>query len=335
VNVLLTGGAGYIGSVLLPKLLSAGHRVTCLDVLLFGREPLAGVIGHPGFELVAGDLRNARLVGDLLDRGCFDAVIHLAAISNDPSSDLDPELTRAVNLDAQASLMRLAKAAGIWRFVYASSASVYGITDEPDVTEDLPLAPLTLYARYKAEGEQTLAGLVGPGFTGVAVRSATVCGYSPRLRLDLTVNILTSQALTNGTIRVFGGTQQRPNIHIQDLTDLYVQLLDADEEAINGRAFNVSHSNATVMELAELVRAAIDPRLPIDVIATDDLRSYRLSARRIADVLGFVPRRDLTAAIEELREAFAAGRVPDPSAAVYRNVALMKQRPDLLGAVAP
>ena len=223
--------------------------------------------------------------------------------------------------------MRQAKAAGVRRFLYASSASVYGIKDTPDVTEDLPLEPITLYARYKAEGETVLNGLTDDGFCGVSVRAATVCGWSPRLRLDLTINILTHHALTNGRIRVFGGRQMRPNIHIEDLTDFYVRLLDIEAEKVNGRAFNVSTENATVMALAEMIRDRVDPAIAIDVVPTDDHRSYHLSAARARAELGFAPRHTLGDAVDDLKRAYAEGRVPDPESRIYRNVQLMKHAP--------
>jgi nucleoside-diphosphate-sugar epimerase len=321
--VLVTGGAGYLGSVLVPKLL-ARHRVTVFDAMLFGESPLAGVRAHPDLTLVPGDLRDRAAVDRLLGDGRFDAIIHLAAISNDPSSELDPELTRSINLTATGELMATARARGVPRFINASSASVYGLKDDADVTEDLPLEPMTIYARCKAETEEILDGLVGPDFCGVSVRSATVCGVSPRLRLDLTINILTYHAIERRQIRVFGGAQMRPNIHIEDLTDFYCQLLEAPEERIRGRAFNVSTENRTVGELAEMVRAELDPSLPIVTVPTDDNRSYHLSARRAREELGFSPRRPLAQAVRDLADAFAAGRVPDAGAARYRNVEVMK-----------
>lgn len=327
-NVLVTGGAGYLGAILVPKLLARGHRVTVYDCLLFGEEPLHSVHDDPALTVVKGDIRDRAHVDRVLADGHFDAVIHLAAISNDPSSELDPDLTRGVNLVGTEHLMRAAKAAGVSRFLYASSASVYGIKETTDVTEDLALEPITLYARYKAEGEQVLWGLVDEAFCGVAVRAATVCGWSPRLRLDLTINILTSHALTRGAIRVFGGSQMRPNIHIEDLTDFYVFLLDAPREGIQGQAFNVSAENASVMALAEMIRAEIDPELPIAVEPTDDIRSYHLSAQKVRERLGFRPKRSLRQAVADLRAAFEAGRVPRVDDPIYRNVVWMKQHPD-------
>lgn len=323
--VLVTGGAGYIGSVLVPELLARGREVTVLDSFLFGRRSLDAVAGHPGLRLIEADLRDAAAVREALRGGAFDAVIHLAAISNDPSSELDPELTRAVNRDALAVLFEEAKAAGVRRLLYASSASVYGIKDEREVTEDLPLEPLTLYARYKAEGEEILNALADDRFCGVSVRAATVCGWSPRLRLDLTINILTEHALTRGEIRVFGGDQERPNVHVRDLAGFYLRLLDAPAELVNGQAFNVSRENSTVMELARLVRGEIDPELPIRTVPTDDRRSYRLSGDKVARRLGYRPSLPLASAVRELAAAFADGRVKDPGDPIYRNVEWMKR----------
>ncbi len=323
-NVLVTGAGGYIGTALVPKLLSAGHEVTGLDLFYYGAERLP-----PDARLrrIQGDLRDEDRVSELLAGGAFDAVIHLAAISNDPSSELDPELTKSVNLTAQRHLMRASKEHGVGRFVYASSASVYGIKENPDVTEDQTLNPITLYARYKAEGEEFLRGLVNGSFCGVSVRSATVCGYAPRLRLDLTINILTHFALTRNAIRVFGGEQVRPNIHIHDIADFYTRMLEVEPTKISGRAFNVSTANSTVMGLAEMVRGEIGTSVNIDIVPTDDLRSYSLSAELVRRKLGYVPSRPLDLACRELREAYGDGRVPDPEDSVYRNVALMKERP--------
>lgn len=326
-RVLVTGGAGYIGAVLVPKLLSAGREVTVYDTFLYGEAPLAPLAGRPGFAAVRGDLRDHDLLRETLAGGRFDAVIHLAAISNDPSSELDPELTRAVNLRALEVLMPAAKLAGVRRFLYASSASVYGVRDEPEVTEELSLEPITLYARFKAEGETILNALCDRDFCGVSVRAATVCGVSPRLRLDLTINILTEHAVRRGAIRVFGGSQLRPNLHIEDLADFYALLLDADPAVVAARAYNVCAANASVLELAEMVRREVDPGLPIEIVPTDDLRSYHLSAERAARELGFRPRRPLESAVRELAAALRDGRVENPAGPIHRNVEWMKLHP--------
>jgi nucleoside-diphosphate-sugar epimerase len=324
-SILVTGGAGYIGSILVPKLL-ARHRVTVLDALWFGRGGLASVAHHDNLNLVEGDIRDAAVVDQCLANQ--DVVIHLAAVSNDPCSDLDADITRSVNSEATVRLMQRAKALGVRRFINASSASVYGIKQEPDVTEDLSLEPLTLYARYKAETEQTLRDLLSDEFEGVSVRAATVCGYSPRLRLDLTINILTYHALTKGEIRVFGGDQLRPNIHIQDLTDFYVSLVDAESAKINGQSFNVVRSNSSVLGLAEMIKAKLGDALTIRTVPTEDNRSYHLSGNKLRAELGFEPRHELDETIDELKAAFADGRIPDPDDYQYRNIEVMKLHPE-------
>lgn len=323
-SLLVTGGAGYIGGALVPRLLAEGHRVTVLDAMYFGDLALASVRSSPQLRLVRGDIRDHAGVAALLERGRFDTVIHLAAIANDPCAELDAELTKAVNLDAVVALMSAAKRSGVRRFLYASSASVYGIKEDPDVHEELPLEPITLYARYKAEGEAYLRTLVDGSFCGTSVRAATVCGWAPRLRLDLTVNLLTHQALTKGEIKVFGGTQRRPNIHVDDLAEVYRAMVTMDPARINGEAFNVSAENATVMALAECIREVIGPTLPIITVPTEDNRSYQLSARKIGERLGLKPQRTVVDAVRGLRDAYAAGRVPDADSSSYRNVAHMR-----------
>ena len=328
-EILVTGGAGYIGAVLVPELLDEGHQVTVFDAFLYGTDPSSDPIVHERCKRLRGDIRDFDMVDTVLARGGFDAVVHLAAISNDPSSELDHEVTETVNLRAVDHLMHAAKKHGVGRFLYASSASVYGIKDDENVTEELPLDPITIYAKCKAEGEKVLNSLVDDSFVGVSVRSATVCGYSPRLRLDLTINLLTDQALTDRRIRVFGGAQMRPNVHIRDLTAFYRLLLTAPADKISGRAFNVSRENASVMALAEMIRDELDPSLPIDTVPSDDPRSYHLSADRAREELGFEPRHDLVTAVRELREAYQSGQVTDSRSSIYRNVAWMKDRPEL------
>lgn len=328
-QVLVTGGAGYIGAVLVPELIEDGYDVTVLDAFLYGTDPNTDPIVHDRCHRIRADIRDFERVDEILSTGEFDGIIHLAAISNDPSSDLDPSVTESVNLHAVDHLMRAAKRHGVRRFLYASSASVYGIKDTEDVTEDLSLEPITIYAKCKAEGEDILNSLIDTNFVGVSVRSATVCGYSPRLRLDLTINLLTDQGLSDGRIRVFGGTQMRPNVHVRDLSAFYRLLLEAPASKISGRAFNVSRENASVMDLAVMIRDELDPALPIETVESNDPRSYHLSASRAREQLGFEARKDLVTAVRELREAYAGGKVPNSQSDVYRNVVWMRERPDL------
>lgn len=321
-SVMVTGGAGYVGAALVPKLLAAGYRVSVLDLYIYG-DTLAEVAGDPNLRQVTGDIRDPAALGKALE-GC-DSVIHLACISNDPSFELDPELGASINHEAFLPLVRAAKAAGADRFIYASSSSVYGVKDEEEVTENLPLEPLTDYSRFKALCEDELLAEREPGFAVLILRPATVCGYSPRLRLDLTVNILTNHAINNGRIKVFGGTQRRPNLHIADMADLYLRCLEAPTESIDGKIFNAGYQNRPIMEIAEMVRHVVGD-VPIEIVPTDDLRSYHVCSERVQRELGFAPRHTIEQAIGDLRDAFAAGKVPDPmSASRYYNIKRMQE----------
>ena len=308
-RVVVTGGAGYVGSALVPKLLDAGFEVTVLDLYLFGDKALARVRGNPHLREVHGDLRNRADIKDAL-AGATD-VIHLACISNDPSFELNPELGKSINYDCFPMLVDESKDAGVSRFIYASSSSVYGLRDEQNVTENLDLRPLTDYSKFKAMCEEVLEAKREAGFTTLTLRPATVCGYSHRLRLDLTVNILTNHAVTNRAIRVFGGGQMRPNIHIDDMTDLYVKILGYDAKKIDGAVFNAGYHNKRVMEIAGSVKSIVGDDVTINVEPTDDNRSYHISSQKIKDVLGFEATRTIEDAVEDLVRAFGTGQIPD------------------------
>jgi nucleoside-diphosphate-sugar epimerase len=307
-RVMVTGGAGYVGSRLVPKLLQAGYEVSVLDLYIYG-EVFADLKSNLRLREVRGDLRDPQDVARALE-GC-DAVIHLACISNDPSFDLDPALGRSINFDCFRPLVKAAKDAGVRRFIYASSSSVYGIKSETNVTEDLPLEPLTDYSKYKAMCEDVLEEEREPGFITVTLRPATVCGYAPRLRLDLTVNILTNHAINNGRITVFGGDQLRPNLHIEDMGDLYVLLLEAPDEAINGKVWNAGYHNLKVRQIADMVRDKVGRKVEIVVTPSDDHRSYHVSSEKIRRDLGFSAKRSVSDAIVDLKTAFESGKVPN------------------------
>lgn len=322
-TVLVTGGAGYVGSLLVPKLLARGYRVKVLDLYLYGKDVLDPVKDNPNLEQIHGDLRNQSVLKQTL-KGC-DAVIHLACISNDPSFELNPILGRSINYDAFAPLVRVSRDSGVRRFIYASTSSVYGVKSVPDVTEDLPLEPLTDYSKYKAMCEKVLLEERRPGFTVLTLRPATVCGYAPRLRLDLTVNLLTNHAINQGVIRVFGGDQLRPNIHIEDVTDLYIQSLEWPDKLIDGKIYNAGYQNHSVREIAEIVRKIVDKNVEIVTVPTDDRRSYQISSEKIKRELGFEAKHTIEEAVQDLVRAFRDGRIPnsmtDPR---YFNIKMMQ-----------
>ncbi len=323
-SVLVTGGAGYVGSVLVPKLLAAGYRVKVLDLFMYGEHVLNPCKDDPNLEQIKGDIRDRETLEKAI-QGC-DAVIHLACISNDPSFELDPDLGKSINYDAFVTLVEISREQGVRRFVYASSSSVYGIKDVENVTEDLDLKPLTDYSKYKAMCEDVLLEKDTPGFNWLILRPATVCGYSPRLRLDLTVNILTNHAVTNHLIKVFGGEQMRPNLHIEDMTDLYVKSLGWPDEKINGKIFNAGYDNKKVIEIAEIIKDAVGGDVDIVTTPTDDNRSYHISSAKIGRELGFKPAKTIRDAASDLVAAFKAGKIPGSMTDnLYYNIKTMQQ----------
>jgi nucleoside-diphosphate-sugar epimerase len=323
-TVVVTGGAGYVGSALVPKLLSSGWNVRVLDLYLYGRNVFASYADSPALEELIGDIRDSTLVKRALDGA--QAVVHLACISNDPSFELDPTLGRSINYDCFPALVDAAKEANVERFIYASSSSVYGIKTEPNVTEDLSLNPLTDYSKYKALCEDILKEKRTPGFATLIIRPATVCGYAPRQRLDVIVNILTNHAIVNRCIKVTGGHQTRPNIHIDDMTDLYLQALDLPIARIDGKTYNAGYDNQSVNELANIVQAVVGSDISKIIEPTDDNRSYAISSEKLARELGFRATRSVKSAVTDLVSAFADGRITnsmnDPK---YYNIRMMQR----------
>jgi nucleoside-diphosphate-sugar epimerase len=326
-NVLITGGAGYVGTVLTPQLLAKGYDVTVYDVMYYGcvLDPA------PGLRIIEGDIRDTARFRAAC-RG-VDAVINLACISNDPSFELDEELSRTINYDCFEPMVVAAKEQGVRRFIYASTSSVYGVSDKPDVTEDHPLVPLTLYNRYKGLCEPLLFKHQSPDFVCVTIRPATICGYSPRMRLDLSVNILTNHAINSGKITVFGGEQLRPNLHIQDVCDLYALLLEVADEAIAGETFNAGYQNHSIMDIAKIVRDVVQEEFPakgaiaIVTTPTNDIRSYHINSEKIARKLGFRPKRGIEDAVRDLCRAFKDGKLPDSMTDErYVNVKALKSK---------
>ena len=305
-KVLITGGAGYVGAMLVPRLLELGHSVTVLDLMWYGEDVIDA---HPNLVMVKGDIRDQELLRKTIPG--HDSVIHLACISNDPSFEMDPKLGESINLDAFKPLVEISKASGVKRFIYASSSSVYGVKSEPNVSEEMSLEPLTDYSRFKAECEKILANYQAPDFTTVTIRPATVCGYSRRQRLDVVVNILSNLAFHKRKITVFGGKQLRPNIHIADMVEAYVLLLNAPKELIAGEIFNAGYENQSVEELANSVRDVMGDDVELITSPTDDNRSYHISSQKIAKVLGFAPTHTIKDAIVDMKAALEVGLLPN------------------------
>ncbi|MBX7136865.1 MAG: NAD(P)-dependent oxidoreductase [Oligoflexia bacterium] len=328
-KIFVPGGAGYVGSVLVPELLKQGYEVVVYDLYIYGKQSLSAVRGNPRLTEIQGDVRDTAKVKSAL-QGC-DAVIHLACISNDPSVELNQELSESVNYRSFEPMILAAKEEGVKRFIFASSGSVYGVSDSPSVTEEHPLVPVSFYNRYKAMCEPVLLKHQSKDFTTVIIRPATVCGYSPRQRLDLTVNILTNHAFNKGLITVLGGAQKRPNIHIKDMVDLYCKLLQYDSNLIAGQIFNAGFENLSVSQIAGVVKEIVEKEVPerehitIETSPSNDPRSYHISSEKIQRVLGFHPQYTIADGVRDLIGAFREGLLPDSLNEIrYFNVKLMK-----------
>jgi nucleoside-diphosphate-sugar epimerase len=325
-KLIVFGGGGYCGSLLVPQLVSEGWDVTAFDIFWYGTDHLPK---SPNLKLVKGDVRDIAKVTEALAGQQY--VLHLSCISNDASFELDEKLSTSVNLDSFEPLVKAAKQAGVKRFVFASSSSVYGVSEKPDVTEDHPLVPLTLYNKYKGMCEPLLLKHTDKDFVGVIFRPATVCGYAPRQRLDLSVNILTNHAVNKGKITVFGGDQLRPNLHVQDYADLCKLLLTAPDEKIANQIFNCGFQNMSIMDIAKTVKKVVEELfpekggIPIDVTKSDDPRSYHINSDKIKRILGFQPKHSIEEAVRDLCKAFKEGKLPNSfDDDQYFNVRTMK-----------
>jgi len=305
-NILITGGAGYVGAVLTPYLLDKGYKVTVIDLMIYGKDVLKS---HPNLKIIKGDIRDIELLKKILPH--HEVVIHLACISNDPSFELNSKLGKSINLDAFIPLVEIAKKNSIKRFIYASSSSVYGIKKEKDVSETMTLEPLTDYSKYKVDCEIILKKYVSENFTPIIIRPATVCGYSPRQRLDVVVNILTNLAYHKRTITVFGGKQLRPNIHIHDMARVYDALIKAPKSKVVGEIFNAGYENYSVLELANTVKEVIGKDVNLKTSSTNDNRSYHISSKKIKSVLGFESVKTISDAVHDLKSAFKKGLLPN------------------------
>lgn len=296
-KILVTGGCGYIGTLLTRQLLEEGHDIHVVDTQWFGNHLEA----HPRLQVLKEDVRNI----DAIPLNGVDAVIHLANIANDPGVELNPTLSWEVNVLAAQQLADRAVRAGVKQFLYGSSGSVYGLKDEPQVTEDLILVPISVYNKTKMVAERVLLSYKDQ-MQIHCIRPATVCGYSPRMRLDVSVNMFTMQALKNGKITVFGGQQTRPNIHIQDMVDVYRHFL-AKPELPSG-SYNAGFENIPILEIAERV----SQKIPAEIVVTEsnDPRSYRQNSDKLL-ATGFTPKFTIADAIEEIAEKYQSGELQD------------------------
>jgi len=320
-KVLITGGAGYVGSVLTPYLLSKGYKVTVIDLMMFGEEVLKK---NSNLRIVKGDIRDIKLLEKEMPNN--DIVIHLACISNDPSFEINPKLGKSINLDSFTPLVEIAKKNFVRRFIYASTSSVYGIKNEKDVNEEMTLEPLTDYSKYKAECEKILNKYISESFIPVTIRPATVCGYAPRQRFDVIVNILTNLAYHKREISVFGGNQLRPNIHIRDMVKVYETLIEAPESKIKGQIFNAGCENKTVLELAQTVKTIVGNDVVLKKTKSDDNRSYHISSKKINKVLNFNFNFTISDAVGDLIVAFKNKLFTDPlSNEKYFNIKTMNK----------
>ena len=327
-KIFITGGAGYCGSVLVPDLLNEGHSVTVYDTFWFGENTLKN---HANLTRVKGDIRDVQKLKNHIPG--HEVILHLAAIANDASFELDEKLSTSINFDSFAPLVAIAKSSGIRRFIYASSSSVYGVSDAPNVTEDHPLVPLTLYNKFKGLCEPILLEQTNGDFFGVVFRPATVCGYSPRQRLDLTVNILSNHAYNEERIRVFGGSQKRPNLHVRDYSRVCRTLINAEDNKIANQIFNVGSQNLTLDEIADLARFLVSnfknvpkDNISIEHVPTDDIRSYHIDSSKISKVLNFQPQYTVEDAIKDLCIAFSNELLSQNlNNNIYYNVKLMKE----------
>ena len=331
-NVLVTGACGYVGSLLCPQLIKAGYNVFGYDIGWFGIDHFPG--NNFLVPVYEADIRNIKLFKRVCEDHGIDTVINLACVSNDASFELDETLSKSINLEAFEPMVIAAKSAGVKRFISASTSSVYGISDVKNITEEHPLVPLTLYNKYKAQTEPLLLKHLDDDFQGVIIRPATLCGYAPRLRLDLTVNILTNHAITNHEIKVFGGEQLRPNLHIQDMCDLYELLVRLSEYSFpNKEIYNCGYNNFSIDDIADIVKYTLkeyehssEKEIKITKVESDDKRSYHINSNKIFKHLGFKPKHYITQAVRDLHEAFKSGKIPNSmDDNMYYNVRRLKE----------
>lgn len=322
-RVIVLGSNGYVGSYLVPHLLAEGYKVVAFDIQWFGDAGLPKEKDNENLTIIKGDIRDIDAVSKAA-KDC-DAAIMLACISNDVSCNIDEKLSEEINIHAFEPCVIALKKSGVKRFIYASSSSVYGINDLPDVTEDCELVPVTLYNRSKMLCEKALWPHHDDNFTCVVLRPATVCGPAPRMRFDLTVNIMTRDAVCKDIVTVFGGSQKRPNLHIKDMVECYKLMLKAPKQLIAGQTFNVGRQNMTVKDIADLIAETVGKemkkKVEVKVEGFTDNRSYKVNSDKITKVLGFVPKYSVEDAIRDITYRFQDGYWKDAlENKIYTNV---------------
>ena len=319
-KIFIIGGAGYVGSVLVEELLKNNYEVTVYDLLIYGADVLKK---NDKLKIIKGDIRNLDLLKKEISG--HDTIIHLACISNDPSFELNPDLGKSINFDCFEPLIKISIDQGIKQFIFASSSSVYGVKSEENVIEETSLEPLTDYSKFKAKCEEVLFKYNNNNFICTILRPATVCGYSPRQRLDLVVNILTNIAFHKKEIVVFGGDQLRPNIHINDMCRAYLKILESPINIIQGKIYNVGFENKKVIDIASMVKNKIDNNINIIVKKSEDNRSYHISSKKIAEELSYTTIHSIEDSIVDLIEAFRKKLFKDPlNNEFFYNIKRMK-----------
>jgi nucleoside-diphosphate-sugar epimerase len=330
-NILITGASGYVGSRLSNQLIKNKFRnIINYDISLYGDDHLSK---FKNYIYIKKDLRDIDAFSSVIQKYSIDTVLHLACISNDPTFELKNGISKQINYDCFEDLVRISKQGNVKKFIYASTCSVYGISDSPNVTEDHPLLPITDYNKYKALCEPVLKKYLDDTFSGIIIRPATVCGFSEKMRFDLTVNILTNYAFNKGFIKVFGGEQTRPNIHIEDMCRLYTMLIDRDIKSFNGEVFNAGVENLKIIQIAEIIKKIFKQKnkdIDIQIEKSDDKRSYMINSDKIKKVLGFEFRFSVEDAVKDLLARFESNDLKDTFNSKWQNIQVLKNNLNLL-----
>ena len=329
--ILVTGASGYVGASLTDKIISNKDvKLINYDISIFGDNHLPK---KENYMYVKKDLRYKNSFEKTIRENDIDTVLHLACISNDPTFELKSDISKIINYDCFEDLVSISKKNNVKKFIYASTCSVYGVSDSPNVTESHPLVPMTDYNKYKAMCEPILKKYLDDNFHGVIIRPATVCGYSQKMRFDLTVNILTNFAYNKGFIKVFGGEQTRPNIHIDDMCNLYVKLISLDFKNINGEIFNAGLENLRIIDIAKkiqkIMKSKFNKDIEIKIEKSNDKRSYQINSDKIQKVLKFNFEKNVDDAIHDLLSNFENGNLKDTFDPKWQNIQVLKNNIEL------